>query len=633
MKNWLVIALCAFVLQGFGSEKRVESKIDAVTVFYQGAQITRSFKANFEKGETELILSQLENSIRGNSIQVRGDGDFIIKSFFTRTNYLELKDYSSELRELTNKLKVLNDKLEELQLEISVLIDEENLILGNKNLAGQQSGLKTEELKQAAAFYRTRLKEIRLEKLTSNRTIKENNTQRQKVQNQIRQIRSIQKESVEEMVVKIDAERAGVAIFTVSYYVPNASWTPFYQVNVENINEPIELVYKANVSQNTGVNWDAIELKLSTVEPNLSGQLPILSPWFLQFIQPPVTYRGARSGANNVYVDGVKVKSSSLGVGVQGLLRGNVVDAQTGETIPFAAVVALDANGNTITGANTDFDGNFSMDCKQTAFTIQVSTIGYQTAFLPVNGNTINAHLFMDAQQLDEIVMTTSSKEVAKSEVRSKTYQQSKLSQKATFFEYTLKGKNTVHSNNLVEVVHIKDLEIEAKYEYQCVPKLDKDVFLVAKIYGWEDYNLLNGAARLYFERTFVGESYLNVEFTEDTLGLSLGRDKNIVVSRDKVLENSGGSSFSGNRKESRTFKIQVRNNKNAAIKLLLSDQYPISTNKKITSKLEESSEAKVDKENGLLEWRLDLEPSENVELKIEYNVTYPEGTSINLNE
>jgi len=627
MKNLFLIALSVFVSTSFAAEKVVESKIESVTVFYQGAQVTRTFKASFVKGETELVLSQLENSIRGNSIQVLGNGPFTIKSFFTRTNFLEPKDYSKELRDLENHLKTLNEEQEELKLDISVLQDEENLILGNKDLAGQQSGLKIEELQKAAAFYKLRLKEIRLEKLEANRNIKVNNTQRQKIQNQMNQIRSISRESVEELVVKIEADKAGTANFTISYYVPSASWTPFYQVNVIDVNQPIQLVYKANVSQKTGVNWNNVDLTLSTTEPNLSGQVPNLSPWFLNFIQP-ITFRGSRSGAQGYYVDGVQSRN---GVGVLGNIRGHVADAVTGETIPFANVIALDANGNTINGATTDIDGIYSIDCKQKAFSLQVSYIGYQKVSVPINGSTINITLRGGSELMDQVVISSMEKKESRS--ISQTYKPSTMAQKAIFFEYALAGKNTVLSNSLTEVVHIKDLEIDAKFEYQCVPKLDKDVFLVAKIYGWEDYNLLNGAARLYFERTFVGESYLDVESTEDTLGLSLGRDKNIIVTRDKILENSMSSGFNGNKKEIRNFKIQVRNNKKTAIKLVLTDQYPISTNKKITTKLNESSDAKVNEINGILVWRLKVEPSENVDLKLEYTVSYPQGTQINLNE
>ena len=180
MRKIIILALVIFNCQAFAIEKKVETKIESVTVFFSGAQVTRTFKAEFDEGESELVLSQLENTINANSIQVRGEGDFVIKSFFTRTNYLEPKDYSAEIKGFAAQLKALNSSLEELNVELTVLKDEENLILSNRQLAGQQSGMKTEELKSAAEFYRTRLKEIRIEKLNITRLVSKSNTEKQK---------------------------------------------------------------------------------------------------------------------------------------------------------------------------------------------------------------------------------------------------------------------------------------------------------------------------------------------------------------------------------------------------------------------------------------------------------------------
>lgn len=647
MKKIILLALVAFGSQIFAVEKKVETKIENVTVFFSGAQVSRTFTAQVAKGETELVLSQLENSINANSIQLRGHGDFVIKSFFTRTNYLEPKDYSAEIKGLASRLEILNAELEELNVDLTVLRDEENLILNNRQLAGQQSGLKTEELKSAAEFYRSRLKEIRIEKLTITRAVAKNNIEKQKVQNQLYQIRSVRQESVEELVVKIEAEKGSLANFEISYFVPAASWTPFYEVNVESVDKPIDLVYKANVSQNTGVSWDNIELTLSTTQPNLSGQIPVLSPWYLNFVQPRSQRAPIRSSHQS------RRSTNYLGSGVSGFIRGTVVDADSRESLIAATVIALDANGNTISGASTDIDGNFKIDLKQKAFTLKVNYIGYEAQMLPLNGNQVQVQMFSNQEVLEEVIM---SEDVAREDVqvtsmnrlpagggsgyrgntqktKTKTYQSSQVAQKATFFDYKIEGKNSIPSSNLAEVVHIQNIEVPAKFEYQTVPKLDKDVFLVARVYGWEEYNLLNGASRLYFEKTFVGESYLDVQFTQDTLGLSLGRDKNIVVSRDKIAEQSGMSSIGGSKKEVREFKIQVRNNKSQPVLLKISDQVPVSTNKKISVKVDEDSDAMRDETTGMMKWMVNLEPSKTKEYMIKYTVSYPSEKIVNLNE
>ena len=63
----------------------------------------------------------------------------------------------------------------------------------------------------------------------------------------------------------------------------------------------------------------------------------------------------------------------------------------------------------------------------------------------------------------------------------------------------------------------MKRLSLPAKYEYQTIPRLDNDAFLVARIHDWEQYDLLPGEAAIYFENTYVGKSMLDVQNVRDT--------------------------------------------------------------------------------------------------------------------
>ena len=57
---------------------------------------------------------------------------------------------------------------------------------------------------------------------------------------------------------------------------------------------------------------------------------------------------------------------------------------------------------------------------------------------------------------------------------------------------------------------------------------------------------------------------------------------------------------------------------------MLLKDQYPLSTDKEIEVELLESSNAKVNKETGILTWNLKLQPNETNKIRISYRVKYP---------
>ena len=178
--------------------------------------------------------------------------------------------------------------------------------------------------------------------------------------------------------------------------------------------------------------------------------------------------------------------------------------------------------------------------------------------------------------------------------------------------------------------VELKPLEIPALYEYYAAPKYDKDAFLTAKVVDWEQYDLLQGTMKLYFEDTYLGDSYLNLN-NKDTLSISLGRDKSIVVSRTKMNDFRKKQILGSNKTDSRGYEITVRNTKKQAINLTVEDQFPISTNKEIEVENQEAEEAEINKESGKLTWKLNLEPNKERKLKHKFTVKSPKGMILNL--
>ena len=178
--------------------------------------------------------------------------------------------------------------------------------------------------------------------------------------------------------------------------------------------------------------------------------------------------------------------------------------------------------------------------------------------------------------------------------------------------------------------VELKPLEIPATYEYYVAPKYDKDAFLTAKIVDWEQYDLMAGTMKLYFEDTYLGDSYLNVN-NQDTLSISLGRDKGVVVSRNKLTDFRKKQSLGSNKVDSRSYEIVVRNTKRQAINLTIEDQFPVSKAKEIEVEDQEAEEAEVNKETGKITWKLKLEPNKEKKLKHKFTIKSPKGMVLNL--
>ncbi len=195
--------------------------------------------------------------------------------------------------------------------------------------------------------------------------------------------------------------------------------------------------------------------------------------------------------------------------------------------------------------------------------------------------------------------------------------------------EYEIKLKYTIESDNKPHNVVIQSKTMPAQYSYSVVPKLDLDVFLIARVTDWEDMNLIAGAARVYFDNSYIGESYINPRNTSDTLQLNLGRDKSIVVTRNKVKDKCKDKSFSDNHLWTRVYEIQVRNSKQIAIRMVVEDQMPVTKEQDIKIEYTEDSGAKFNPETGKLLWDFNLKPKDNKRLVFSYEVKSPKSKQL----
>ena len=188
-----------------------------------------------------------------------------------------------------------------------------------------------------------------------------------------------------------------------------------------------------------------------------------------------------------------------------------------------------------------------------------------------------------------------------------------------------------VPSNGKQQIATLKETSIPAFYKFYSVPKLEKEVYLLAEVSEWEKLNLLPGEANIIFEGTYVGKSFIDPGSTSDTLNLTLGKDKRIQVKREKVTDFSSVKFLGTNKLQTITYDITVKNNKKDAVNLILKDQYPISTNKDIEVELLESSAAANNTEIGVLTWQTELAPGESKKFRISYSAKYPKGKVLNL--
>ncbi len=196
--------------------------------------------------------------------------------------------------------------------------------------------------------------------------------------------------------------------------------------------------------------------------------------------------------------------------------------------------------------------------------------------------------------------------------------------------EYEIKLNYTLNSDGKTHKVLINDKDVPMTLQFAAVPKISSDAFLMARITGWEEMNIIPGNARLYFDGAFVGQMYLDPSTTEDTLSVNLGRDKSFALTRKKVKEKHKERFIGDEKIETRTIEIVVRNTKNQAIDVEVEDQIPVvSGTNEIKVVLKESDDAELDEPSGSLKWKLKLKAKETKKLKFTYEIHYPKDKPI----
>ncbi|MCX6190051.1 MAG: DUF4139 domain-containing protein [Bacteroidetes bacterium] len=196
--------------------------------------------------------------------------------------------------------------------------------------------------------------------------------------------------------------------------------------------------------------------------------------------------------------------------------------------------------------------------------------------------------------------------------------------------EYEIKLNYTIASDGKAHKVLINQRDIPMLLQFAAVPKICNDAFLLARVTGWEDMNIIPGNARIYFDGAFVGEMYLNASTTSDTLSVNLGRDKSIVITRKKIKDNYKEKIIDDEKIETRSIELVVRNTKNIPIEIILEDQVPLvqGTND-IKVKVLKMDGATLEEATGKLTWNVKLGVKDSKKITFTYEIRHPKSKPI----
>ena len=307
MKKLLfILTLAGGCFTSFIYSADTESEIKEVTVYQSNARIVRVATLNLQPGNSEIVLTDLANTLQQNTLQAEIEGNAILLSASARLNYLTKKGTSKQVKMLQDSLDLIDGKLKLLAGEKQVFNGEEKAINDNIKLGSEQTGVQVNELKMLAEFYRTRLMDIKKQVITIEEQEQDFKTARIRIQNQLNQLNAMTNKPVGEVVLNVSANAPVKVKVRFSYLVPNAGWYPIYDIRSVSTDKPINLVYKANVFQSTNYDWKDVRLTISTRNPEADQNRPVLNPWFIDFYQPqaamyPMKKAQVAPALSNVY--------------------------------------------------------------------------------------------------------------------------------------------------------------------------------------------------------------------------------------------------------------------------------------------------------------------------------------------
>src|SRR5450759_2389304 len=300
MKKLLMISMfivSAVINLTAQTEKEIKAKMKHVTVFPDRAQIVHETSVSLLPGKSVLKLWGLSPYIDVQSIQVKGYGEFTILYVNHQNNYLQNLEDSPEVKSIRSQIETLQTKVEDETAALSTLQEKENFLVANRAILIKETTFSLEQLKNVMDLYTNNMDQIATTRLKKQRLIKDYNKQISALQKQISDKLGKQQLPSGEILVSVASEKQVTGKLTFSYVVANAGWYPSYDIRVDDIKNPVAIFYKANVFQNSGVEWKDVKLSFSNATPWVAGDIPVLNPWFVDYYNPaPILLRGIASG-------------------------------------------------------------------------------------------------------------------------------------------------------------------------------------------------------------------------------------------------------------------------------------------------------------------------------------------------
>lgn len=236
--------------------------LNKVTLFLQGAELQGQSIVSLKKGENAIVLTGIANGAKANSISIGfNDNNVKVLSTSLNKNYVDNDEQNHDTKPLLEKLQQLQEKYDITAIQLKAVSEQINLLQGNHlDQLTKVTNDNVSEMKNILDFIKANLVSALSEQYTLEKEVQQLEQQIEQCQEEFEKLARTTKNLMNAIDVKVYSDQDITLPITISYVTNESSWNPTYDVRVDDINSPVQLTYKAEIHQNSGLDWKTLIL-------------------------------------------------------------------------------------------------------------------------------------------------------------------------------------------------------------------------------------------------------------------------------------------------------------------------------------------------------------------------------------
>ncbi|WKA27664.1 mucoidy inhibitor MuiA family protein [Bradyrhizobium roseum] len=293
--GFLTTSLVAFTVLAMEPARAADlaavSAVDAVTVYPDGASVTRVVTLDLPAGDNSAVLKDFPLTLDPASLRVEGEAGVKLT-----IGAIDAKPPRAappvNLPELDKRIEALKDERVNLQGAIDAATARRKF--AERFAEASPAGIGDKGEARPIAEWRAAFAAVGEEVASADSTIRDAGRKQRELDREIARLeqdRAQKPPSRMEVRIELSAAAATKATLRVTYSVRNARWAPLYDARLDtgakDRKPALELVRRAEITQNTGEDWSNVALAVSTVRTARGGSAPDLKSLVVQYPQPP----------------------------------------------------------------------------------------------------------------------------------------------------------------------------------------------------------------------------------------------------------------------------------------------------------------------------------------------------------